>query len=144
MPTLSLAHSSAAIYGLEFEESNTPEIDIDLKNLEYVTFGNSKLRVIPTPGHTSGGVCLYCESSSTLFSGDTLFAGSIGRTDLPTGDYDQLMESIATKLLPLAADGNEVTVYPGHGGATSIAQEMNTNPFITEFINGEINPEFEN
>lgn len=86
-----------------------------------------ELRVIHTPGHTQGGVCLYFPSESILFSGDTLFAGSIGRTDFPGGDADQLIQSIHTRLLQLPED---TIVYPGHGLSTTIGDEKATNPFI--------------
>ena len=99
----------------------------DLSDGDVLTFGPSSLRVIATPGHTPGGVCFFCEEAGVLFSGDTLFAGSIGRTDTEGGDYDQLMGSISCKILPL--DGN-VTVLPGHGPATSVGYERATNPFL--------------
>lgn len=86
-----------------------------------------ELTIIPTPGHTKGGVCLYFPSENILFSGDTLFAGSVGRTDFPGGDADQLIDSIHTRLLPLPPD---TIVYPGHGPATTIGHEKATNPFV--------------
>lgn len=85
------------------------------------------VRVILTPGHTSGGCCYYLENEKVLFSGDTLFAGSVGRTDLPTGSHAQLITSIREKLLPLPDD---VTVYPGHGESTTIGEERKYNPFL--------------
>ena len=99
----------------------------DIADGDVIRFGNSSLEVIATPGHTQGGVCFYAQADSVLFSGDTLFAGSIGRSDHPGGDYDQLMESIARKLMPLDGD---VHVLPGHGPATSIGYERVTNPFL--------------
>ena len=99
----------------------------DLADGDSVRFGETTLQVIATPGHTRGGVCFYAEKEGILFSGDTLFAGSIGRTDHPGGDYDRLIESIGTKLLPL--DG-EVKVLPGHGFATTVGYERATNPFL--------------
>ena len=99
----------------------------DLNDGDSVAFGHSALTVIATPGHTQGGVCFYSEADAVLFSGDTLFAGSIGRTDHPGGDYDQLIDSIARKILPLDGD---VTVLPGHGPATSVGYERVTNPFL--------------
>ena len=94
-----------------------------------VAFGRTSLEVIATPGHTEGGVCFYCKEDALLFSGDTLFAGSIGRTDHPGGDYDQLINSITTRLMTL--DG-EVKVLPGHGYPTSVGYERATNPFIIQ------------
>ena len=99
----------------------------DLADGDRIEFGHTVLTVLGTPGHTQGGVCFYNAEDGVLFTGDTLFAGSIGRTDHVGGDYDQLMESIHTKILPL--DG-EVTVLPGHGPASSVGYERATNPFL--------------
>jgi hydroxyacylglutathione hydrolase len=87
-----------------------------------------KLRVIHTPGHTPGGICLYCEKDGIIFVGDTLFAGSIGRTDFPNGDMHQLVSGIKKKLFALPED---TIVYPGHGPETSIGQEKADNPFLS-------------
>jgi glyoxylase-like metal-dependent hydrolase (beta-lactamase superfamily II) len=84
-------------------------------------------QVIHTPGHTQGSVCLHFAPLKLLVSGDTLFAGSIGRTDLPGGDYGQIIESIKSRLLPLA---DETKVFPGHGPATTIGVERRKNPFL--------------
>lgn len=89
-----------------------------------------QFRVISTPGHTPGGVCYYEEKAGVLFSGDTLFAGTIGRTDLEYGDYDSLIRSIMEKLI-LLPGGTEV--YPGHGRPTTIASERVNNPFLEPF-----------
>jgi hydroxyacylglutathione hydrolase len=87
-----------------------------------------KVRVIHTPGHTPGSVCFHATGDHpVLFSGDTLFAGSIGRTDLWGGDYDQIIESIRTRLLTL---DDSLDVFPGHGEATTIGEERSTNPFL--------------
>ena len=99
----------------------------DIADGDTIAFGASSLQVIATPGHTQGGVCFFSQSDDVLFSGDTLFAGSIGRTDHPGGDYDQLIESITRKLLPLDGD---VHILPGHGPASSIGYERVTNPFL--------------
>ena len=87
-------------------------------------------KVLHTPGHTPGGVCYYCAEDNLLLSGDTLFAGSIGRTDFPGGDYDVLMQSIREKLLTLPSDTD---VIPGHGQPTTILREATTNPFLQPF-----------
>lgn len=92
-------------------------------------FGNSSLKVLHTPGHSPGGVCFYSAADKFLIAGDTLFAGSIGRTDLPGGDYDVLMDSLKEKVLVLPSD---TKVYCGHGPETSVGIELQTNPFITE------------
>jgi len=95
-----------------------------------IKVGNLKFNVIETPGHTIGGVCYHEPDEKVLFSGDTLFAGAIGRTDHPGGDYDMLMKSILCKLMTL--DGS-VSVIPGHGPCTDIAREGMTNPFLLPF-----------
>jgi hydroxyacylglutathione hydrolase len=86
-----------------------------------------KLRVIHTPGHTPGGICLYAEQHGVVFVGDTLFADSVGRTDFPGGNMRQLIEGIKTKLLILPDD---TVVYPGHGPVTTIGREKANNPFL--------------
>lgn len=86
-----------------------------------------KLQVLHTPGHTQGGICLYSKDEQVIFSGDTLFAGSVGRTDMPGGNMAQLIEGIKEKLLPLP---EETVVYPGHGPVTTIGQEKANNPFL--------------
>lgn len=96
-----------------------------LEEGDTVTFGACQLTVLHTPGHTPGGLCLY--GQSTLFSGDTLFQRSIGRSDLPGGDGAQLLASIRQKLLPLPA---ATVVCPGHGGVTTIGEEKRENYFL--------------
>jgi len=114
---------SAAAFGLSAE--NSPMADRTLDDGDEVTFGTITLKVIHTPGHSMGGICLYTKGH--LFVGDTLFAGSIGRTDLPGGNYDTLISSIKTKLLPF---DEKTVVYTGHGPVTSIRQEKRMNPFL--------------
>ena len=94
---------------------------------DVINIGEIQLKVFTTPGHTPGGVVLYNEAEKYVITGDTLFMGSIGRTDLPGGDYDSLMESIKTKLLTLPG---ETQVYPGHGLSSSITYEIYNNPFL--------------
>ncbi len=84
-------------------------------------------KVLHTPGHTPGGICLYVESDGVVFAGDTLFADSVGRTDFPGGDTDQLIQSIRSKLLSLP---DKTAVYPGHGMRTTIGRERRANPFL--------------
>jgi hydroxyacylglutathione hydrolase len=86
-----------------------------------------KLEVLHTPGHTPGGICLYCRQQGIVFVGDTLFAGSVGRTDFPAGSMTQLIKSIKEKLFALP---DETVVYPGHGPTTTIAREKAYNPFV--------------
>lgn len=95
-----------------------------------VRVGSLLFEVLETPGHSVGGVCLLERGEKVLFSGDTLFAGAIGRTDHPGGDYDLLMKSIFTQLMAL--DGDTV-VIPGHGPVSDIATERMTNPFLLPF-----------
>jgi glyoxylase-like metal-dependent hydrolase (beta-lactamase superfamily II) len=83
-----------------------------------------------TPGHTPGHCCFALEGEAVLFGGDLLFAGSIGRTDLPGGDYTTMMRSMAERIVPLPP---ETTVFPGHGPTTTIARELATNPFLEAF-----------
>lgn len=101
-----------------------------LEDGQALHFGNTEFKVITTPGHTPGCVCFYDEKDKVLFSGDTLFAGSIGRTDHPGGDYDKLIVSLMDKLMGLPGD---TTVFPGHGRTTSIADERTHNPFLQPF-----------
>ena len=99
----------------------------DINDGDIIRFGNTELEVISTPGHTEGGICYYCRKEGVIFTGDTLFAGSIGRTDHLGGNLEQLLGSITRKLMTL--DG-EVKVFPGHGSKTDIAYERATNPFL--------------
>ena len=132
---LKSGRASGAMFGMELGE--LPEnIDIDLAKTEEIKFGNTTLRVIATPGHTKGCVSLYDEASKSLFTGDTLFRESIGRTDLPGGDYPTIMQSIIKKILPL---GDEVVIYPGHGDKSNIGHESLYNPFVVEVLNNEVN-----
>ena len=93
------------------------------------------LEIVKTPGHTPGHVSIFEPQSRTLFTGDTIFKESIGRTDLPGGDYSVLMNSIVKKIVPM---GDDVKIYSGHAESTSIGHETLYNPFIVEAINGEV------
>jgi glyoxylase-like metal-dependent hydrolase (beta-lactamase superfamily II) len=97
---------------------------------EVIEVGSLRFEVLETPGHSRGGLCFYERNEGVLFSGDTLFAGAIGRTDHPGGDYDLLMKSIFEKLMVL--DG-QVEVIPGHGPTSEIGVERETNPFLMPF-----------
>ena len=103
-----------------------PDIDVTfIEDKEIINIANLQVQCIWTPGHTPGGMCFLVEDS--LFSGDTLFQGSIGRTDFEGGDYDTIIRSIVNQLMILE---DNVIVYPGHGPATTILRERNYNPFI--------------
>ena len=128
------AATSGAIFGVKTD--SMPSIDIDLDSLEEISFGETTLRIIPTPGHTPGHVALYEPTSKVLFTGDTLFRESIGRTDLPGGDYSWIMRSILENILPL---GDEVRIYAGHGEESTIGHESMYNPFVVEVLNQEVN-----
>jgi len=121
---LGLAGQHAGIYGLSTELSPAP--DKLLADGDLIKLGDLEIKVLHTPGHTPGGICLLVED--LLIVGDTLFAGSIGRTDLPGGNHQQLIQSIHKKLLPLP-DGT--AVYPGHGPSSSIGREKLHNPFLS-------------
>lgn len=126
---------SARMYGIQMGETPA-KADIDLNETDAITFGETTLKVIPVPGHTPGHVSLYEPGSQSLFTGDTLFRESIGRTDLPGGDYSWIMRSILERIMPL---GDEVRVLPGHGEETTLGHEAMYNPFIVEVLNNEVN-----
>ncbi len=123
------AVESGRMFGLRVEPQ--PPIDEFYSAGQVIPFGEYEVRPHHTPGHCPGGVCLQIgrrgEKGKDLFVGDTLFAGSIGRTDLPGGDYNTLIGSIRTVLF---AFGDDAVVYPGHGPSTTIGHERRTNPFL--------------
>ena len=103
------------------------EIDRSIGDLDKVEAGSLVANVMHTPGHTEGSICLYFSAQQKLIAGDTLFAGSIGRTDLPGGSFEKIISSIHGKLLALP---DETIVVPGHGPLTTIGDERETNPFL--------------
>ena len=105
--------------------NNCPEPHTWIKEGDVITLGSTEIRVIETPGHTAGGVCFLTEKE--IFTGDTLFRVSVGRTDLESGDWDTLVKSISEKLYTLDED---IVVYPGHGASTTIGFEKRVNPFV--------------
>ncbi|MFN4233760.1 MAG: MBL fold metallo-hydrolase [Bacteroidia bacterium] len=113
------------LYGVPVVSSPEPAYFLD--ESQRLTFGNSSLQIFHTPGHSPGSISFFDKEGKMLIVGDVLFNGSIGRTDLPGGNYETLINSIVTKLLPL---GDEVKVYSGHGPVTSIGKEKLTNPFL--------------
>lgn len=108
----------------------TLDADVLLDNNEIITLADMDIKVLYTPGHTHGGACYYIEDQEVLFSGDTLFFESVGRTDFPTGDIRSLLRSISTQLLTLS---ESVKVYPGHSEETTIGHERENNLFIQEY-----------
>ena len=121
-----------AMFGLQLDQP--PPVDAHYDGLT-LAFGDYDVQVHHTPGHCPGGVCLQIRkrgaSGGELFVGDTLFEGSIGRTDLPGGNYDTLMKSITGVLFAL---GDDSIVHPGHGPDTTIARERTTNPFVRQYL----------
>jgi hydroxyacylglutathione hydrolase len=105
------------------------EIDQNLADADTVKAGSLAAQVLHTPGHTEGSVCLYFPVEKKLIAGDTLFAGSIGRTDLPGGSYEKILHSLHQRVLALP---DETVVIPGHGPVTSIGEERESNPFLQE------------
>jgi glyoxylase-like metal-dependent hydrolase (beta-lactamase superfamily II) len=127
VPLLKEAAHTAAQWGLKAEDSPPP--DRLLNDGDTIAFGSITLTVMHTPGHSPGGICLWAEK--VVFVGDTLFAGSIGRTDFPGGDHHTLITSIRTKLFALPDD---VAVYTGHMTNTTIGREKKFNPFCGEGV----------
>jgi len=124
-PMLTSANrNTSALFGMPI---TSPPAELFFEDEQEFKLGNLALKIIHTPGHSQGSVCLYYDSFAIV--GDVLFAGSIGRTDLPGGSYELLIYSIRNKLLPL---GDEIVVYPGHGPETTIGHERKTNPFLNE------------
>jgi hydroxyacylglutathione hydrolase len=121
-PMLSQSAASAKAWGMRAD--NSPAPDKTLEDGDIITFGNLSLTVIHTPGHSPGGISLY--GHGAVFVGDTLFSGSVGRTDFPGGDYDTLIKSIQQKIFGLP---EETKVYPGHMGPTTVGAEKRNNPF---------------
>jgi len=119
----------AAQYGLSGLRCCTP--DEWLKDGDEIIVGNETLSVLHTPGHTPGHVVLYNKANKVAFVGDVLFQGSIGRTDFPKGNMDDLIVSITSKLWPL---GNEVTFVPGHGPLSTFGAERQNNPFVGDKV----------
>jgi hydroxyacylglutathione hydrolase len=118
------AHNLSALAGVMFK---TKPADLLLEDNSAIEEAGMKLEVLHTPGHTPGGICLYAKDEGLVFTNDTLFADSIGRSDFPGGSMSQLASSIRAKLFTLPDD---TKVYPGHGPVTTIAHEKTHNPFL--------------
>lgn len=114
------------MFGVRIPVPSMPELGRDLKDGDEVKFGNTTFAVILTPGHSLGSLCFYDQADETLFSGDTLFCGSIGRTDLEGGNHYSIMESLQR----LAILPDSTKVYSGHGESTTIANEKRYNPYL--------------
>lgn len=125
IPVLEAFERSAAMYGLNADPS--PAIDVFIGEGDVIKFGNSTLKILFTPGHSPGSVTFYNSDQQFMISGDVLFYGSVGRSDLPGGNHNVLIDSIRKKLLPL---GDDFKVYSGHGPATTIGFERVNNPFL--------------
>lgn len=122
---LAMQPQISTMYGVPYDPS--PEISIFLDDGDNVTFGKTTLKVFFTPGHSPASISFYNEEEGVVIGGDVLFQGSIGRTDLPGGDFDTLAKSIKEKLYVLP---DNVVVYSGHGPSTTIGTEKRTNPFV--------------
>lgn len=125
IPVLEANIKVAQMYGIQYTLS--PAIASFIKEGTSFTFGEQQVDILFTPGHSPASICLSIPSQKILIGGDVLFNGSIGRTDLPGGSFDTLLESIRTQLYVL---DDETTVYSGHGPSTTIGHEKRTNPFV--------------
>jgi hydroxyacylglutathione hydrolase len=128
IPVLQSGEQVSKMYGIPYKGS--PKISSFLEEGEQLELGGNRLDILLTPGHSPGSISFYAKESKWVISGDVLFMNSIGRTDLPGGDYNTLIGSIAANLLPLPDD---VKVYSGHGPSTTIGHERSTNPFLAGF-----------
>ncbi len=120
------ASQHAMLFGLTMEESPEPAGFISHNSI--VKFGNTELKAFEVPGHTAGSLAFYSEKNECVFTGDALFAGSIGRTDLPGGNFETLINKIKNNLFVLPTP---TVVYSGHGPETTIEREMKTNPYFS-------------
>jgi hydroxyacylglutathione hydrolase len=124
-PVLDAFMATAKLYGMNAEPSPQPSVFLEEGDL--IKFGNSALEIAFTPGHSPGSITFFSRNDKFMIAGDVLFFGSIGRTDLPGGDFQTLIDSIKNKLFPL---GDDMKVYSGHGPATNIGYERANNPFL--------------
>ncbi len=130
VPVLEAVQQYGLMMGITVDPS--PPAGKFLNEGDLITFGNSSLEICFTPGHSPASICFYSKEDELIIAGDTLFEGSIGRTDLPGGNYETLMKSIFDKLLTL---GDSMRVYPGHGNMSTIGKERQYNPFILQELN---------
>lgn len=127
LPILHAIPSYSSNYGLDYEESPEPELFLEEEDI--IRFGQTELKVLFTPGHSPGSISFYSQNDGFVIAGDVLFYRSIGRTDLTGGNYETLIHSIKSKLMPLPDD---TKVYSGHGPTTTIISEKKYNPFLNE------------
>ncbi len=125
IPLIETSPKHGLMFGLSLDKA--PAIDAFINDGDKISLGKSTIEVIHTPGHSLGGVCFLLPEEKMLFTGDTLFNGSIGRTDLPGGNYEILIKSIKNRIIPL---GDDFTIYPGHGDSSTIGFERKNNPFL--------------
>lgn len=116
-----------ALFGFKDNGNYKPTIGKYIDESDVIEFGSQKLSILHLPGHSPGSIAFYNKAKNVMFSGDALFNGSIGRTDLPQGNHNQLLEGIRTKIFSLPG---KTIVYPGHGPATTIDREIKSNPFF--------------
>ena len=122
---LAMQPKVSSMYGIPYDPS--PEITETLADGDVVKFGNTELTVLFTPGHSPASISFYCKEAGIVIGGDVLFQGSIGRTDLPGGNFDTLANSIRTKFYTLP---DETVVFCGHGPSTTVGEEKKNNPFV--------------
>lgn len=125
IPVLQSCEQVGKMYGIPYKGS--PDIMVFHEDGDIIKFGTTNIEILLAPGHSPGSICLHLRDQKEVIGGDVLFQGSIGRTDLPGGNHDTLINSIKTKLLPLDDD---TVVYPGHGPSTTIGRERVSNPFL--------------
>ncbi len=133
-PILDMVPCYAEAMGFPIKTVPTP--DVDLAETKTITLGDSELQILQVPGHTPGHIAIYAPAEELLLVGDLLFKGSIGRTDLPGGDYPTIMRSLIEEIVPLPGTTH---VFSGHGPQTTISHEIMFNPFIVEALQGEVN-----
>ena len=128
LPILDSAKEIGKMYG--FKNYKHPQCSIHfLKHNDLISFGDSILKILFTPGHSPGHICLYSKSNDILIAGDLIFRKSIGRTDLPGGEFNILIDSIASEIVPLK---NSTKIYSGHGPSSNLDFEKNYNPFLSK------------
>lgn len=127
-PLLALAPASAQLFGLDWPAAGPPTVETWLREDDEILLGDTALRVLHVPGHSPGSVAFHAAREGLVVTGDALFRGSIGRTDLPGGDLPTLLRAIETRLLALP---DATHAFPGHGAPTTIGEERRTNPFLT-------------